>query len=187
MLRWPQLPRSATSFLVGVLLLAGLGAVAAAEEPASLGDPALEAMRALSGLVGRWQGEGWVRQGPGEPRAFRGEEVVESRLDGRVLIIEGRHLAAAGDKVVHHALAILSYDPKAGTYRFRSHLASGQSGEFEGSFEGGAFVWGFPNERGQVRYTIRLEADRWNEVGDFSADGQSWSRFFEMNLTRAGS
>jgi hypothetical protein len=110
--------------------------------------------------------------------------VVESRLDGRVLIIEGRHLAGVGEEVAHHALAVVSYDPEAAVYRFRSHLATGRSGDFTGRFDGGAFVWGFTNERGQVRYTIRFDAERWHEVGEFSADGATWSQFFEMELKR---
>jgi hypothetical protein len=36
-----------------------------------------------------------------------------------------------------------------------------------------------------VRYTITLDGDRWNEVGEMSRDnGATWSRTLEMNLTR---
>ncbi len=149
-------------------------------------DASLEAMKPLAVLVGRWEGAGWIRQGPGDPRHFKSLEVVESRLDGRVLVIEGKHLAREGESVEHHALAMLNFDETAKVIRFRSQLASGRSGDFVIGVEDGAFVWRIPNERGTIRYTIRIENGRWHEVGHFSADGQTWSQFFEMSLEKVG-
>ncbi len=49
----------------------------------------------------------------------------------------------------------------------------------------GAFVWSMTHpQAGRVRYTIRVDAGRWHEVGESSRDGISWSRFFEMGLAR---
>ncbi len=166
-----------------VLLLLAAVTPALAEEVA---DPGLEAMHAISFFEGRWEGEGWMRRGPAEPTRFRSSEAVESRLGGRVLIVEGLHHGMEADEVVHHALATISYDPEAAVYRFRSHLQDGRAGDYTGQLEDGAFVWGFEVPHGRIRYTIRIADGRWNEIGEFSADGEQWNQFFSMDLDRTG-
>jgi len=144
-----------------------------------------EAMAALPDFEGRWKGEGWIRRGPQEPRPFLSEEIVEARLDGQILLIEGiHHSKEDSSQKVLHAFAVLSYDPETDTYRFRSHTAEGRGGDFTGRVEDGAFVWGHEVPAGQIRYTIRIEEDRWQEVGEISTDGESWNPFFEMKLER---
>jgi hypothetical protein len=144
-------------------------------------------MQEIAFLEGRWEGEGWSRRGPSEPEPFRGTELVEGRLGGRVLIVEGLHHDKASGEVVHHALATISYDPEAGHYRFRSHLASGRSGDFRADLVDGKFIWGMeiPN-RGRIRYTIRIENDTWKEIGGFSPDGEQWHQTFQMDLVKVG-
>lgn len=148
-------------------------------------DAGLAAMRAIEFFEGRWEGEGWARMGPGEPQPFRSSEVVESRLDGRVLIVEGLHHHKDSGEVVHHALATISWDPGTEKYSFRSHLANGRSGDHEAELVDGKFVWGMeiPN-RGRIRYTIEIEDDRWHEVGEFTGDGEQWHQTFQMDLVR---
>ena len=146
-------------------------------------------MQKIAFLVGEWQGGGGISMGPTRS-SFRSHESVQSRLDGQVLVIEGVHEGvdgAAVGKVVHHAIAIVSWDQEAGAYRFNSHMVNGRSGDFTGRYEDGAFVWSMTNpQAGQIRYGIRLTDDgRWHEVGERSADGQRWSQFFEMTLRRA--
>ena len=173
------------SILCSVLAVATVASVgnARAEE-----DLAMEAMQAIAFFEGSWEGEGWSRLGPGEPQPVRSTEVVESRLDGRVLIVEGLHFGKDSGEVVHHALATISWDSATGTYSFRSHLANGRSGDHEGELVDGKFIWGMeiPN-RGQLRYTIQIDDDRWSEVGEFSADGVEWHQILQMDLTRVES
>ncbi len=153
------------------------------EAPAA--DPGLEAMSRLASMAGRWQGTGWMRRGPGEPQHTVSLETVESRLGGRVLVVEGLHHAKDDpSRVVHHALGVISHDPESGNYRFRSHLATGQSGDHEMRLEGADILWFIDTPRGQVRYTIRIEDGEWHEAGEFSADGESWQEFFGMDLKR---
>ena len=167
-----------------VLLLLAAAAPGLAEEGAT--DPGLAAMQAISFFEGDWEGEGWMRRGPAEPTRFRSSETVESRLDGRVLIVEGLHHGTESGEVVHHALATISYDPDAGLYRFRSHLQDGRAGDHTGQLEDGAFVWGFEVPSGRIRYTIRIADGHWSEIGEFSADGEQWSQFFGMELDKTG-
>ena len=111
-----------------------------------------QAMAALPDFEGRWKGEGWIRRGPQEPHPFLSEEIVETRLDGQILLIEGIHHSKEDpSRKVLHAFAVLSYDPEADRYRFRSHTAEGRGGDFKGRLEDGAFIWGHEVPAGQIR------------------------------------
>ena len=167
-----------------VVMLLAVAAPGLAEEGAA--DPGLEAMHAISFFEGQWEGEGWMRRGPTEPTPFRSSERIESRLDGRVLIVEGLHHAKETDEVVHHAVATISYDPETSKYRFLSHLEDGRSGDYLGRLEEGAFVWGYDVPRGKIRFTIRIADGHWSETGEFSADGTQWNQFFAMELDKKG-
>lgn len=170
---------------VGLLLAAG---GAAAQPPAP---PPLDAMEELGFLVGTWEGGGWMELEPGRRAEFESREVVEPRLGGRVLVVEGTHTAAIGEPprpvVVHHALGVFSHDAAEG-YRFRTWLANGHTGDFAAELaDDGALVWGHDDaRRGRVRYTIRLgEGGEWVEVGEASRDGgTTWHQFFEMRLAK---
>ena len=164
------------------LLLAIPTLLSAQAPPPAPGVP--EAMLRLAPLVGTWTGEGWIRRGPGEPQRFKGKEVVEARLDGRVLLVEGRHLDAKDGHPVHQAFAVISQD-EAGGYHFRSHLADGRSGDYRAEWRDGAFVWYMEiPQAGRMRYTIRIEGSRWKEIGEMERDGK-WLPFFGMEMTRA--
>lgn len=170
------------SILYLVLVIAAVASVGSARAD---DDVALDAMHAIGFFEGRWEGDGWSRMGPGEPQPFRSSEVVESRLDGRVLIVEGLHHGVELGEVVHHALATISWDSESATYSFRSHLASGRSGDHQAELVDGKFIWGMeiPN-RGRLRYTIQIENDEWHEIGEFSGDGVEWNQMFQMDLKR---
>jgi hypothetical protein len=166
-------------FLLGVLSLVAAVSTAAAQET----DPELAAMAKLPPLVGTWKGEGWMRRGPGEPERFVGQETVESRLEGRALLIEGKHWTPDRTRLVHNALAILSYDSATDTYLFRSQVTSLPAGNFRGRVEDDAFIWEMPNPRGDIRYVIRVVDDEWIEKGEMKT-ANGWQQFFEMKLKR---
>lgn len=177
-----------TLLLLAAAIL-GVSYSALAEEPAATdeaGDPGLAAMQAISFFEGNWEGEGWMRRGPTEPTAFRSTERVESRLGGRLLIVEGQHHDTESGDVVHHAVATISYNPETSSYRFSSHLEDGRSGDYAGQLEDGAFVWGYEVPQGKIRFTIRIADGHWSESGEFSADGAQWNQFFSMELDREG-
>lgn len=168
------------SLLIGLSLIA---TVHAAEAPTS--DAGRQAIARLPPLVGVWEGEGWMRSGPGEPQHFVGEERVETRLEGHALLIEGKHFTSDRSRIVHNALAIVSFDESAGDYHFRTQVTGREPADFRGHLEGDAFVWEMPNPRGKIRYIIRVVDDQWIEKGEMeSANG--WQQFFEMKLKRAG-
>jgi hypothetical protein len=147
------------------------------------------AMEPLAWLVGEWTGEGWNESASGRSTVLVTER-VESRLEGRVLIVEGighaKEATESPGEVVHHALGVASYDPGRGHYVLLA-FRDGRVVDAVTSLEDGTFVWGFDVPGGgQVRYRIRQDAGDWLETGDFSRDGgATWRPFFEMRLHRA--
>ena len=112
--------------LLTALALTLAAAPAAAQMPAPAGPKAGES---FAFLTGRWSGEGWIQMGP-ERHAFRQTERVAPMLDGSIMTIEGKGVDPADPKVVHHhAFAILSWNPEAQRYDFRSY-AGGRAGRW---------------------------------------------------------
>src|SRR5438477_10107575 len=108
---------------VAVLLVTAAAGSSPGQPPAPAAQR--EAMKKLDFLVGEWKGEGWMEFAPGQRRTFRGTEVVQSKLDGLLLTIEGLHRGQVGGTgegaVVHQAFALVSYDDKAKRYRCQAY------------------------------------------------------------------
>jgi hypothetical protein len=174
---------------IAVVLLIGVVKSSPAQPPAA---PAAqrEAMKKLDFLVGQWKGEGWMEFAPGQRRTFKGTEVVQSKLDGLLLAVEGLHRGQVGDKreevVVHSAFALVSYDDKAKRYRFQAFTGRGNYEDAEAKVTDGQLVWGMKVPQfGEVRYTIKLDdKGRWFEIGEVAQGGKEWRKFFEMTLER---
>ena len=143
------------------------------------------AMEKLGFMVGRWRGEAWMQRGPERVRATM-TETVERKLEGVVFLVEGIGLLA-GDpdqRVVHHALAVVTFDPQAGTYGLRSYIASGQFGDFALTLIPGGVMWTREVPGGRVRNTALIGNGEWNEVGEFSRDGTTWVQIMDIKLRK---
>jgi hypothetical protein len=151
---------------------------------------ASDEMKKVDFLVGQWQGEATIQMGPGKPQRVVQTENVQSKLGGKVLLIEGLGKRKNDDgtvgEVVHDALAVLSWDDAKKSYRFSGYTA--QYGAMETTLDvsdGPVAVWAMDVPGGKTRYTITLtEKGEWHEVGEFSRDGSKWMKFFEMTLTK---
>lgn len=141
------------------------------------------AMTPLAWLVGEWRGQGTM-QTPAGRQIADVHERVESRLEGRVLVIEGIGRDASSGQVAHHAFGVLSYDPDARRYAMRA-FREGRFVDADTELNDGVFTWGFAVPGGRVRYHLRQEEGNWVETGEFSPDGATWRQFFEMRLNRA--
>jgi hypothetical protein len=172
--------------LIGLVLIAGS---AAAQDPKALAEQR-EAIKKLDNWVGEWQGTGWTLfGGGGKKQEFKVTETVQSKLDGLVLFIEGvgrgEKDAAGKEFIGHNALALVSFDDKTKTYRFKHHTAAGRHGEEELKVTDGGFEWGINDPNGvKVRFLIKMDGKTWTETGEFSRDGTNWIKVLDMTLTK---
>jgi hypothetical protein len=91
------------------------------------------------------------------------------------------------NKVVHHALAILSFDQSKNAYQFNTYLKDGKYAQAWFNMENeNTYQWGFDTPQGKIKYSITIRSGNlWNEIGEFSRDGGvTWLKFFEMNLKK---
>ena len=163
--------------------LACIFAAAASAQTPNTAELKRTEMKKLDKMAGQWKGSGWIQQGPTrEP--FTGSETVQRKLDGLAMLVEGNFSNPAG-KVIHQTLAVLSSNDKLNGYVFTTYLLNGISGVQDFKVMGDHFEWGFPIANvGQVRYTIKVDDTTWFEIGEFSRDGKTWTKNFEMKLDR---
>lgn len=156
----------------------------------ALSAAAADEMKKAEWMLGEWKGTASIQMGPGKPQLVHQTERVQSKLGGKVLVIDGLGKRKNDDgtlgDVVHEALGVISWDEKKNAYRFDAWTA--RDGYVEASMTIGDRVatWGFDTPGGgKIRYTIKqTEKGEWNEVGEFSRDGNSWMKFFEMTLSK---
>lgn len=166
-------------------LLAAPFAVAAQVPAQPAGSEAQRAaVGALDFLDGEWRGEAVITM-PGGRMTLTQTERVGSLLGGSIKVIEGRGYAADGS-TQFNAMAVLSWDERAGRYGFRS-WANGHSGEYPFERTEDGFRWETPaGPNAKVQYVATVKDGVWHEVGDYVAEGQPPRRFIEMRLTRVG-
>ncbi|MGH9449670.1 MAG: hypothetical protein ACRD11_03930 [Terriglobia bacterium] len=179
---------SSRQFHSGCLLAAAffvsLGVALAAPQPASSStDVQREAMRKLSFLAGRWSGPVTIVRGPGEPLHLTQTEDIQYKLDGLVLLIEGKSTSAGG-KVVFSGLATIAYDDASNTYRFRAYN-NGHYLDTKLTVAANRFSWGFRAGPARIVNTMRLTAKgEWNEVTEVTVGNNPPHRSVEMLLRR---
>ncbi len=146
-----------------------------------------EKIKALEFMVGEWSGSGWMMTPDMGRVEFTQKEVIAFGLNGAILHIEGQGWNPEG-KLVHNALAVLSYDGREGKYFMNSFLEDGKQGKAELELqEDGKVKWWFSPQPGQpavIEYLITIADDTWTEKGRYSPDGQQWFPFIEFTLKR---
>ena len=178
--------------LVSTLAVAAPGPAATPPPAASPPAPSpKDRMAALQFLVGEWEGEAWSQMGPGPREIVQQHELVEWKVNGELLLIQGRgtqrDAATGAERVVHEAMAVVAWDPGARQHVMWTYRAGAAPTIPQVTVGDKTVVWGFDTPRGKVRFTIRLdEQGRWVENGEYSADGAKWTGFFGMTLTRRG-
>jgi len=153
-------------------------------------DAQKEAMAKLQNWVGEWEGKGWAATGPGARQEFTIHESVVAKLDGLVLLVQGRGMSknpeTGEESVTHNALAVLSFDPGTKEYVFRHYTSRGDFGEDPFLITEDGYEWGFSNEAHNVhvKFAIEVDGDTWHETGQYSPDGSTWYPSLEMTLQR---
>ena len=140
----------------------------------------------LTRMHGVWSGQGKYMGQSKEWVETRVEEVVDLRLNGRVLIIEGKGYSledTIGLEPVHHAIAMLHYDDSGGGMKMRAVLKDGRWVDPTISMTDQGFNWSFEVPGGAIEYCVSIDKDRWVEKGYFCRGDEKWP-FFEMDLTK---
>ncbi len=173
----PALLLAAASMLAFCLPLA-------AQQPASNSvETQRDAMRKLSFLAGRWSGPVTIVRGPGEPLHLTQTEDVQYKLDGLVLLIEGKSTSADG-KLLFNALATVAYDDASHTYRFRAYH-DGRYVDTELAVPANGFSWGFTAGPAHIVNTMHLTAKgQWSEVSEVTFAGNPPYHGVDMLLER---
>jgi hypothetical protein len=182
MMSFPQFGLRRDLCLPAVLVLFGV-ALAAQNPGSKAADIQREAMRKLNFLVGRWRGPVTVARGPGEPMHLTQTEDVESRLDGLVLLIDGKSTGADGD-APFQALATIAFDEATHTYRLRAYN-DGHYLDAELTVLVDGFSWGFAAGPAHIVNTMHLTGKgQWQETTEVAVGSDPPRKSVDMLLDR---
>ncbi len=168
-----------------LFILTFLLALPAAAQRPDHSEACRKAMSQLGFLAGDWEGTATVIR-PNCALQVHQTEHVEWKLNGLVLSIEGTGKMATGE-TGFQAFAVLHFDPMDQQYKMRSFVKEGISTQaYFKILSPNNFEWGFDVATGKTRYHIVLDesARTWRETAEYSADGQTWMKFIEMNLAK---
>lgn len=142
-----------------------------------------EAMHKLSFLAGHWAGPVTIFPGPNQALHLTQREDVEYKLDGLVLLVQGKSTSADG-KEEFSALATIAYDDASHAYRLRAYN-EGRYLDTELSVTGNGFSWGFTAGSAHIVNTMHLtDKGEWNEVTDATLGNNPPHRSMDMLLQR---
>jgi hypothetical protein len=163
--------------------VAGLIVSAALSQQAPNTAAQKEAMQKLSFLVGKWEGDASVVAMKG-PVKVRQTELVQYKLDGLVMTVEGTGRDPERGDVVFQAFATIAYDDASKTYRFRSYN-DGRYLDTELKVEGKGFRWGYDAGPAKVQFTMNLNAKGdWAETGEVTVGGNPPRKTFDMTVRK---
>jgi hypothetical protein len=176
------LPPSLFTTLLAAVFMISFSLSLAAQQPVSNSiDAQREAMHKLSFLAGHWSGPVTIVRGPGEALHLTQTEAVEYKLDGLVMLVEGKSTGADG-KVSFSALATIAYDDASHTYRFRAYH-EGHYLDTELSVPTSGFSWGFTAGPAHIVNTMHLtDKGEWDEVTEVSVGSNPPQRSVDMQL-----
>jgi hypothetical protein len=154
-------PRSLAG-VAGLVAFAALSGAVTAQGPGPSTEAQRQAMQKLAFLAGHWSGPVTIVRGPGEPLKATQIEDVAFKLDGLVLLIEGKSTDADG-KAIFRALATVAYDDASKSYRFRAYN-EGRYVDTDLAVTADGFSWSFSAGPAHVVNTMRLTAKgEWQE------------------------
>jgi len=174
-------PFLSTTLLPAAFMISFTPSLFAPQPVSSSVDAQREAMRKLSFLAGHWSGPVTIVHGPGEALHLTQTENVEYKLDGLVLLIEGKSTSADG-KVLFSALATIAYDDASHTYRFRAYN-DGRYLDTELSVPTNGFSWSFTAGPAHIVNTMHLTSNgEWEEVTEATVGSNPPHRSVDMLL-----
>ncbi|HKW17487.1 MAG TPA: hypothetical protein VJO35_08275 [Terriglobales bacterium] len=146
-------------------------------------DAQRDAMRRLSFLVGHWSGPVTISRGPANLLHLTQTEDVAYKLDGLVLLIEGKSTGPDG-KIEFSAFATVAYDDASHAYRFRAYN-DGRYLDTELSVPDRGFAWGFTAGPAHITNTMHLtQKGEWDEVTEVTFGSNPPHHSVEMLLEK---
>ncbi|MFT3880135.1 MAG: hypothetical protein QM703_10805 [Gemmatales bacterium] len=157
--------------------------------PSEDASPRLAAIKKLDNWVGTWKGVGWSMNEKGERFDFTITESVQRKVAGTVLLLDGKGVRKndQGEEITtHDGLVVISYDEKTHRYHWHGYDVGREPVHSELKMINGAMQWEVqpPNRSPTIRFTIKIENNRWHETGEVSLDGKAWNKFMEVTLER---
>jgi hypothetical protein len=148
-----------------------------------------EQMQKFNWMVGDWKGEAWYMGRDQQKTQIVQREHIITRLDGTIITMEGTGYnipeGTQSAKIVFQAFGILTYDQYNSKFVLRAYNGGNFTDSDLNTNPDGSFSWGFDAGNGKMRYTLKLTPDgKWNETGEFSGDGTTWYKTFEMTLSK---
>ncbi len=179
-----RLSRFPSGRLIGGAALISLNFALAAQQPPSKEvEIQREAMQKLAFLAGKWSGPATIVRGPGEPLRLTQTEEVQYKLDGLVLLVEGKSSGSDG-KPQFSALATISFDDASKTYRIRA-FNGGHYLDSELTVQPDGFEWGFNSGPARIQNTMHLtDKGEWQEATDVAVGNNPPHRSVDMLLQR---
>ncbi|WP_186753471.1 DUF1579 family protein [Echinicola salinicaeni] len=144
-----------------------------------------QAMEKLAFLEGDWSGIAKSRQGAGQLIELRQYEDVSFRLDGNMLLIEGKGYVEGSLKF--NAVAVITYNQWQEKYEMMAWRGNGQRVDaYFKELGKDNFEWGFDiPQGGKMKYVLSInDSGQWHEVGEYSPNGEKWYPSFEMTLDK---
>jgi hypothetical protein len=142
-----------------------------------------QAMQKLAFIIGRWSGPVTITRGPGQTLHLTQAENVEYKLDGLVLLVQGKSTDTEG-KTQFEALATISYDDARHSYRIRAYN-DGHYVDTELTVQPDGFSWGFPAGPAKIVNNMhRTSKGEWQENTDVTFGSTPPHHSVEMLLQR---
>jgi hypothetical protein len=140
------------------------------------------AMKRLAFLIGEWAGETSVARGPGLVLDLIQTEVVQLKLDGLVLVIEGIGRSKPDGAIVLHALGLISFDDVAGSYRMRAYNdGSWLDADVTLLDDDRSLAWGFSLGDISTKSVLRVnEHGEWTESAEISIGTRPPQRLMDL-------
>jgi hypothetical protein len=160
----------------------GLARFRTEQPPYSILNRSIE-QEVLSFLAGRWSGPVTVTRGPGEPLHLTQTEKVEYKLDGLILLVEGKSTGTDG-KAQFQALATIAFDNASHAYRIRAYH-DGNYVDTELTVLTDGFSWGFTAGPAHIVNTMHLTNNgEWQEVTGVTVGNAPQRHSMDMLLER---
>ncbi len=177
------LPPKALAVFAAIILLTALPCTMRAQQNSDQMTAERAAMQKLAFLAGHWSGPITVTTESGTMLHLSQSEHVQFKLDGLVMLIEGKSTTADG-KVMFSALATVAYDEATQSYHIRAY-SEGRYIDTELSVMPEGFSWGFPAGPAQVMNTMHLASNgQWKESTSVTFGQRPAMQTVSMLLTR---